>query len=104
MDDLHGLNALHISPPARRGFVMGTLMAGFTMATAHGQAAPIHTDSTGLNAGEVRIPVSDGPIPAYVASPAGRGRHPVVLAPAPVRRWLRRLDRHLHSLTTSSRR
>ncbi len=82
MDGLLGLNGLQpaaLGTPARRGFVMGTLMAGFTMATAHGQAAPIHTDSTGLLAGEVQIPVSDGHIPAYVASPAGRGRHPVVL-------------------------
>ncbi len=79
MDGLLGLNGLHLPPPARRGFVMGTLMAGFTMATAHGQAAPIHTDSTGLMAGEVQIPVQGGHIPAYVASPAGGGAHPLVM-------------------------
>lgn len=79
MDDLHGLDMLHLSPPARRGFVMGTLMAGFTMATAHGQAAPIHTDEAGLTAGEVQVPVSGGHVPTYVASPAGGGAHPVVV-------------------------
>ncbi len=79
MDGLLGLNGLQVPQPARRGFVMGSLMAGFTMATAHGQAAPIHTDSTGLLAGEVQVPVPGGHVPTYVASPAGGGAHPVVV-------------------------
>ena len=58
---------------------MGSLMAGFTMATAHGQAAPIQTDSVGLLAGEVQVPVAGGMLPTYVALPAGGGAHPVVV-------------------------
>ena len=33
----------------------------------------IHTDSAGLEAGFVRIPVRDGELPAYRALPAGGG-------------------------------
>ena len=40
---------------------------------------PIHTDSEGLEAGGVKIPVADGEIPGYRAVPAGGGRHPVIL-------------------------
>ena len=74
-----GLDELALPSAARRGFVMGSLMVGFTTATAHGQAAPIHTDANGLTAGEVQIPVSGGNLPAYAASPAGGGTHPVVI-------------------------
>src|SRR4051812_26775353 len=79
MNGMLGLDGLSLPPPARRGFIMGSLMVGFTTATAHGQAAPIHTDANGLTAGEVQVPVRDGTLPAYAASPAGSGTHPVVL-------------------------
>lgn len=78
MDGLQGLDGL-FPRPARRGFVMGSLMTGFTAACARSQEAPVHTDSTGLLAGEVTIPVAGGHIPAYAASPAQGGPHPVVL-------------------------
>jgi carboxymethylenebutenolidase len=39
----------------------------------------ISTDTTGLEAGEVKIPVADGQIPAYRAMPASGGPFPVVL-------------------------
>jgi carboxymethylenebutenolidase len=39
----------------------------------------IHTDSSGLTAGEVWIPVVDGELPAYRAQPEPGGPHPVVL-------------------------
>ncbi|MBS0562045.1 MAG: dienelactone hydrolase family protein [Proteobacteria bacterium] len=65
---------------ARRGFVMTSLIAGFTAATAHGAAAQvIHTDTQGLVAGEVQIPVADGKLPGYFAHPATGANWPVVL-------------------------
>jgi carboxymethylenebutenolidase len=63
----------------RREFVMATLAAGFAMAVQPVSAQTITTDSTGLNAGEVKIPVADGQIPAYRAMPARGGPFPVVL-------------------------
>ena len=65
--------------PGRRGVVMGGLIAGLTLATTRVEAQAIHTDATGLDAGETRIPVADGALPAYFARPAGAGPFPVVL-------------------------
>jgi carboxymethylenebutenolidase len=76
MDGLQGL----LTPPlARRGFMMTTLIAGFTMATERVDAQAIHTDSTGLVAGEMDVPVSDGHLPGYFARPQGAGPFPIVL-------------------------
>jgi carboxymethylenebutenolidase len=63
----------------RRGFVMTTLIAGFTLAAARGDAAPIATDAQGLVAGPVAIPVADGTLPGYAARPDGAGPFPIVL-------------------------
>ncbi len=63
----------------RRGFVMTSLAAGFAVATQPVSAQTITTDSQGLTAGEVKIPVTDGEIPAYRALPASGGPFPVVL-------------------------
>jgi carboxymethylenebutenolidase len=63
----------------RRGFVMTSLAAGFAMATQPVSAQTITTDTQGLTAGEVKIPVTDGEVPAYRALPAGGGPFPVVL-------------------------
>jgi carboxymethylenebutenolidase len=63
----------------RRVFVMTTLMTGFTTAVARAQAEPIHTDISGLVAGEVQIPVSDGHLPAYAARPDKAGKFPIIL-------------------------
>jgi carboxymethylenebutenolidase len=57
----------------RRTFVT-TLVAGFTLAAGPVSADAIVTDTSGLDAGEVSVPVSDGHIPAYRARPAGK-RH-----------------------------
>jgi carboxymethylenebutenolidase len=57
----------------RRGFVVTGLTAGFALAVQPVSAATIVTDATGLVAGEVKIPVSDGEIPAYRAMPAAGG-------------------------------
>src|SRR3954471_7690483 len=63
----------------RRGFVVTSLAAGFALAVLPVSAQTITTDADGLEAGEVKIPVPDGQIPAYRAMPAGGGPFPVVL-------------------------
>ena len=64
---------------ARRGFVMTSLIAGFSLAATRGEAAAIHTDTAGLEAGEVAIPVRGGTAPGYYARPQGAGPFPIVL-------------------------
>ncbi len=78
-DDLEQLDGLVIPPFSRRGFVMTSLMTGLTLATTRVEAQAIHTDEAGIVAGEVRIPVGDGPMPAYRAMPQGPGPFPIVL-------------------------
>jgi carboxymethylenebutenolidase len=63
----------------RRQFVVTSLAAGFAAAVQPVAAATITTDSTGLEAGEVKIPTEDGTMPAYRAMPASGGPFPVVL-------------------------
>ncbi len=63
----------------RRGFLTTSLIAGFTLATARAEGPAIHTDTVGLEAGETRIPVGDGDLPAYAARPVGSGQFPIVL-------------------------
>src|SRR5580704_3344484 len=57
----------------RRGFIMSSLATGFALAAQPVSAQTITTDSDGLTAGEVKIPVKDGEIPAYRAMPAKGG-------------------------------
>lgn len=64
---------------SRRGFVVTTLTAGFALAVQPVSAQTITTDSEGLTAGEVKIPVKDGEIPAYRAMPAKGGPFPTVV-------------------------
>ena len=63
----------------RREFIVTTLAAGFALAVQPVAAQTITTDTTGLVAGEVKIPVPGGQIPAYRAMPASGGPLPVVL-------------------------
>jgi len=63
----------------RRSFAATSLVAGFTLAAGPLRAGAIVTDATGLVAGEVHVPVSDGAIPAYRAHPVAGARWPVVL-------------------------
>jgi len=63
----------------RRGFVMTSLITGFALSVQPVSAETIHTDATGLEAGEVKIPVADGSIPAYRAMPDKGGPFPTVL-------------------------
>ncbi len=66
-------------PVDRRTLLMTTLMTGFTLAVARAQDAPVHTDDTGLDAGEAHITTPNGPIPAYYARPQGAGPFPIIL-------------------------
>ena len=64
---------------SRRGFAITSLAAGFAAAAGPVNAQVIHTDADGLIAGEVKVPVSDGVIPAYRARPATGTHFPTVL-------------------------
>lgn len=64
----------------RRQFVVTTLAAGFALSVQPISAQTvITTDTTGLEAGEIKIPVSDGEIPAYRAMPAKGKDFPLTL-------------------------
>jgi carboxymethylenebutenolidase len=79
MNDLNEVAGLRRYPLARRGFVMTSLITGLTMATERVEAQAIHTDAAGLDAGEVKIPVPGGSLPAYYARPATGTKFPIVL-------------------------
>ena len=79
MNDQTEFSGLQRYPLARRGFVMTSLISGFTLATQRVEAQAIHTDTVGLDAGEVQIPVKDGHLPGYYARPAKGTNFPVVL-------------------------
>jgi len=63
----------------RREFVMTTLAAGFALAVQPVSAQTITTDTAGLVAGEIKIPVAGGELPGYRAMPDKGGPFPVVL-------------------------
>jgi carboxymethylenebutenolidase len=80
-EDITGLDA---APPLfdRREFFVSSILAGtFAAAVEPVQAqTQIKTDANGLAAGEVKIPVTDGEIPAYRAMPDAKNKtFPVVL-------------------------
>jgi len=63
----------------RRGFVATSLAAGFALAVQPIADHTIKTDARGLTAGEIKLPVGDGTIPAYRAMPETGGPFPVIL-------------------------
>jgi carboxymethylenebutenolidase len=64
----------------RRQFLAGSAAAaGYALAARPISAETITTSAEGLVAGEVRIPVDVGEIPAYRAMPVAGTAHPVVL-------------------------
>ena len=74
------------------------LAGGYAVAAFSAEAAPIHTDATGLAAGEVAIPAADRKIPGYLARPAGKGRHAAVLVNSEVfgvHEWIKDVCRRL---------
>ena len=64
---------------SRREFVAATLATGFALSVLPVSAETITTDSNGLVAGEVKIPVQGGEIPGYRAMPATGGPFPTIL-------------------------
>ncbi|MFO0954777.1 MAG: dienelactone hydrolase family protein [Isosphaeraceae bacterium] len=78
---MHDDMGSHVSTPdfSRRQFAVTTLAAGFALAVQPVGAQTITTGTEGLEAGEVKITVKDGTIPAYRAMPATGGPFPVVL-------------------------
>jgi carboxymethylenebutenolidase len=77
-EDLDSLTPSHDF--SRRDFVRTSVGSGFAAAVLPVMAQTvIKTDTTGLVAGEVTIPVGDFKMPAYRAAPAGKANAPVVL-------------------------
>lgn len=68
-------------PPlfATRRDVVGTLAAGFALAVRPISAESITTDTDGLSAGEIEIPVDGTSMPGYRAAPDAAGPFPVVV-------------------------
>ncbi len=79
MNDMAGLDGLRRYPLARRGLFMTSLISGFTLAIQRVEAQTIATDTKGLTVGEVKIPTSDGALPAYYAHPATGSNFPIVV-------------------------
>ena len=87
---------------SRRDFFVTTLAAGFALAVQPIQAqTQIKTDQVGLTAGEIKIPVADGEIPAYRAMPAKGKNFPVVLVVQEifgVHEWIKDVTRRFAKL------
>ena len=76
---MDGIQGLKDFPLARRGMIMTSLISGFTLATGGASAQALHTDATGLDAGEVQVPATGGGMPSYYARPQGAGPFPTVI-------------------------
>ncbi|WP_460205454.1 dienelactone hydrolase family protein [Scytonema sp. NUACC21] len=63
----------------RKFLATATLTTGFALAVEPTFAKVITTDTNGLVAGAVKIPVKDGEIPAYRAMPATGKNFPIIL-------------------------
>lgn len=63
----------------RKFIIVSSLAAGFALAVQPISAQVITTNTKDLEAGQVKIPVVDGEIPAYRAKPATGKNFPVVL-------------------------
>jgi carboxymethylenebutenolidase len=70
-----------LPPLTRRGFVTASLAgAGYTLAAGPVAAQTIvQTDTQGLTAGDIKIPVSGGEMSGYRAKPASGSGHPTVI-------------------------
>ncbi len=79
MNDLEVMQGLRDFPLARRGLMMSGLMSGLTLATTRAEAQVIHTDTAGIDAGEMKVPEADTELPGYFARPQGNGPFPIVV-------------------------
>lgn len=67
-------------PPTRRSMAASLFFAGYATAAVSSCASPVTTPSDELIVEDVHINGAGGySLPAYVARPAGRGRHPCVI-------------------------
>jgi carboxymethylenebutenolidase len=74
------------------------LAGGYAVAAYSAEADPIHTDETGLVTATVDVPTADRKIPAYLARPAAKGKHPVVFVNSEifgVHEWVKDICRRL---------
>jgi carboxymethylenebutenolidase len=74
------------------------LAGGYAVAAFSAEADPIHTDEKGLVTATVEIQTSDRKIPAYLARPAAKGKHPVVFVNSEVfgvHEWVKDICRRL---------
>ncbi|HEX5262958.1 MAG TPA: dienelactone hydrolase family protein [Phenylobacterium sp.] len=74
------------------------LAGGYAVAAFSAEAEPIHTDEKGIVAETVEITTADRKIPAYLARPEGKGRHPVVFVNSEVfgvHEWVKDVCRRL---------
>jgi carboxymethylenebutenolidase len=86
---------------SRRGFVVSSLATGFALSVQPVSAETITTDTTGLIAGEVKVPTADGEMPAYRAMPDKGGSFPTVLVIQEVwgvHEWVKDICRRLAKL------
>jgi carboxymethylenebutenolidase len=69
------------APFSRRGFMTASaaIAAGYTLATGPVRADVIKTDTAGLDAGDIKVKVSDGEMPGYFARPSGVSNPPVIV-------------------------
>jgi carboxymethylenebutenolidase len=80
MNDMHIKSLVPPTDVSRRGFVVTSLASGFALAVQPVCAQTmITTDTNGLLANDVKIPVAGGDIPGYAAMPASGGPFPTVL-------------------------
>src|SRR5690349_3423358 len=66
----HESGSPNLTRVTRRSMLVTTLAAGFALAVRPAWPATIATDSSGLTAGDIKIPTKDGDIPAYRAMPS----------------------------------
>lgn len=64
---------------SRREFMASLLATGFALSVRPVSAQTILTDTSALTTREIKIPVADGVVPAYLAHPADGGDFPVAL-------------------------
>jgi carboxymethylenebutenolidase len=66
-------------PFDRRTFLKATIGSGFAAAVLPVSAQTIHTDTAGLEAGEIRFDSQGTSVPAYRAQPQGKTKLPVII-------------------------
>jgi carboxymethylenebutenolidase len=78
--DIVGLSKV-MPPLSRRGFMTTTAAAtaGYTLAAGPVRADAIHTDTTGLTAGDATVKVAGGDMPVYYARPTGVQKPPIII-------------------------